>query len=222
MYSCLGRRTFEHRLTPTPALAQEQARPRLFQLSRTSVVSPAVPSHFVLSCISIGCRNVLPSFAHSTTTPRGPILPGLPVVYPPVPGFSIQLGIFLNTSHSVGCGGCLVLISLNPCHFHFVGTCRELSHPSSPHPFSSHFVCGVFLNVTLRFTPFSLVCPWTLVRSWEHLSSSFSFPLSLSRSLSLFFLIPFLSLLLVWVSLDAFVIAGNPSLLLVCPWTLVS
>ena len=128
---------------------------------------------------------MLPSFAHSTTTPRGPILPGLPVVYPPVPGFSIQLGIFLNTSHSVGCGGCLVLISLNPCHFHFVGTCRELSHPSSPHPFSSHFVCGVFLNVTLRFTPFSLVCPWTLVRSWEHLSSSFSFPLSLSLSLSL-------------------------------------
>ena len=38
---------------------------------------------------------------------------------------------------------------------------------------------------------------------------------------SCFFLL-FLSLLLVWVSLDAFVIAGNPSFLLVCPWALVS
>ena len=50
---------------------------------------------------------------------------------------------------------------------------------SFPHPFSS--------NVILSFTPFSL--------------SSFSFP-------SLSFLLPFLSPLLVWVSLDAFVIAG--------------
>ena len=74
---------------------------------------------------------------------------------------------------------------------------------------------GVFLNVILKFT---LVCPWTLVRSWEHLSSSSLFPLF---SLSLSFLLPFLSLLLVWVSLDAFVIAGNPSFLLVCPWKLV-
>ena len=46
------------------------------------------------------------------------------------------------------------------------------------------------------------MCPWTLARSWEHLSTSFSFP-------SLSFLLPFFSLFLVWVSLDAFVIAGN-------------
>ena len=31
----------------------------------------------------------------------------------------------------------------------------------------------------------SLVCPWTLARSWEHLSSSFSFSLPLNLSLSL-------------------------------------
>ena len=55
------------------------------------------------------------------------------------------------------------------------------------------------------------------------LSLFLSLSLSLSLFLSLFFLFPFFPFLLVWVSLDAFVIAGNPSLLLlVCPWTRVS
>ena len=80
----------------------------------------------------------------------------------------------------------------------------NLSRPYPPLPSSPFRHPEVFLNVILTFTPLSLVCPWTLVRSWEHLSSSFSFP-------SLSFLLPFLYLLLVWVSLDAFVIAGNPS-----------
>ena len=108
----------------------------------------------------------------------------------------------------------------------------------------------MFLNVILRFTPFSLVCPWTLVRSWEHLSSSSLFPLSL------FSFLPFPPSCLgvpgcfrhswepffpLGVSLDACVVAGNtffslpflflvvflnvilrsPPFSLVCPWTLV-
>ena len=72
----------------------------------------------------------------------------------------------------------------------------------------------------------SLVCPWTTVRSWEHLPFSFLSSPFLSFSLSLFlsfFLSVFLSFFLSffpsffplftflppWVSLDAFVIAGN-------------
>ena len=78
-----------------------------------------------------------------------------------------------------------------------VGTCGEL-HPS-----------------------LSLVCPWTLLRSWEHLPFSFSL-LSLSLPLSFFpSFFPLFTFLLPWVSLDAFVIAGSPSFL-VCPWTLAS
>ena len=62
----------------------------------------------------------------------------------------------------------------------------------------------------------SLVCPWTIVRSWEHLPFS---PLPFSPSLFLSF--SFSSLHpLPWASLDAFVIAGSPSFLM-CPWTLV-
>ena len=84
--------------------------------------------------------------------------------------------------------------------------------------FSFPLFFGVFLNAMLRFPPFSLVCPWTLVRSWEHLSSSSLFPLSLFS----FFPFPpsclgvpgcfrhswepFFSL---GVSLDACVVAGN-------------
>ena len=57
--------------------------------------------------------------SHPTLTLRGPIPPGLPVVFHPILGFKTPLGILLNISHSVGCGGCLVPISLNPCHFHY-------------------------------------------------------------------------------------------------------
>ena len=63
--------------------------------------------------------------------------------------------------------------------------------------------------VTLRYTP-PLLLPLLS-------------PLSLSLFLSLFFSFLSFPFLLAWVSLDAFVIAGNPFLpLLVGPWTLVS
>ena len=53
------------------------------------------------------------------------------------------------------------------------------------------------------------MCPWTIVRSWEHLPFS---PLPFSPSLFLSF--SFSSLHpLPWASLDAFVIAGSPSFL---------
>ena len=91
----------------------------------------------------------------------------------------------------------------------FIGACRALSPP--PPPF---FLC--FLDL-----PFlSLVCPWTIVRSWEHLPFSPPF-----LSLSLSFLLSFLSSpsslgvpgcfrhswepFLFGVSLDACAVAGN-------------
>ena len=90
----------------------------------------------------------------------------------------------------------------------FIGTCRELS-PFSPFP--SPFLSllpGVFLNVTLRITPLFLWCvsgrlfvAGNTCLFLFFLSSPF-----LSLSLSFF---PSLSPSSPWVSLDAFVIAGN-------------
>ena len=99
----------------------------------------------------------------------------------------------------------------------FIGTCRELSPPSFPFPPLSFLAFWCFLEWKTQDHPFlSLVCPWTIVRSWEHLPFPFlSSPflsLSLSFFLSFFLSLSFLSTFLpFWVSLDAFVIAGNPS-----------
>ena len=90
----------------------------------------------------------------------------------------------------------------------FIGTCRELS-PFSPFP--SPFLSllpGVFLNATLRITPLFLWCVsgrlFVAGNTCLFLVSllSLSLPLSFFLSFSLSFLPP-------WVSLDAFVIAGN-------------
>ena len=99
----------------------------------------------------------------------------------------------------------------------FIGTCGELS-PLLPLPSPRSFLAfWCFPECNTQDLPFpSLVCPWTIVRSWEHLPFS---PLPFSPSLFLSF--SFSSLHpLPWASLDAFVIAGSPSFL-VCPWTLV-
>ena len=90
----------------------------------------------------------------------------------------------------------------------FIGTCRELS-PFSPFP--SPFLSllpGVFLNATLRITPLFLWCVsgrlFVAGNTCLFLFSllSLSLPLSFFLSFSLSFFPP-------WVSLDAFVIAGN-------------
>ena len=101
----------------------------------------------------------------------------------------------------------------------FTGTCRELSPPSSPFPPLSFFA---FWGVPVWNTqdhPFpSMVCPWTIVRSWEPSSLSSPF-LSLSLSFLSFLSSPS-SLgpgcfrhswepFLFGVSLDACVVAGS-------------
>ena len=69
-----------------------------------------------------------------------------------------------------------------------IGTCRELSPPSSPFPsLPSFFAFWGFPEWNTQGHPsLSLVCPWAFVRSWEHLPFSFLFSPSLSVSLSLF------------------------------------
>ena len=91
-----------------------------------------------------------------------------------------------------------------------------ISPPSPPSLPLSLFAFWCFPECNTQDLPFlSLVCPWTIVRSCEHLPFS---PLPFSPSLFLSF--SFSSLHpLPWASLDAFVIAGSPTFL-VCPWTL--
>ena len=88
--------------------------------------------------------------------------------------------------------------------------------PPSPSLPLSFFAFWVFPEWNTQDHPFlSLVCPWTIVRSWEHLPFSFLSSPFLSLSLSFFFIFlsffPLFTFLPPWVSLDAFVIAGNPS-----------
>ena len=85
----------------------------------------------------------------------------------------------------------------------FIGTCRELSPPPSPSLPLSFFASWGFPEWNIQDHPFlSLVCPWTIVRSWEHLPFS---PLPFSPSLFLSFSLSSLHPL-PWVSLDAFVL----------------
>ena len=92
-----------------------------------------------------------------------------------------------------------------------------------PSPLSFFAFCS-FPEWNTQDHPFlSLVCPWTTVRSWEHLP--FSFLSSPFLSLSLSFFLSFLSS--PSSSLDfpgCFCHSWEPfsSLPLVCPWTLVS
>ena len=83
--------------------------------------------------------------------------------------------------------------------------------PSPSLPFLS-LLFGVFLNGRLRITPFFLWCvPGRLFVAGNTCLLLFS-PLPFSPSLFLSFFLSFLSTFLPpWVSLDAFVIAGNPS-----------
>ena len=97
-----------------------------------------------------------------------------------------------------------VVVATKACS-RFYGTCWSLSFPPSPPSLPlSFFAFWGFPECNTQDHPsLSWVCPWTIVRSWEHLPFS---PLPLSPSLFLSFSFPSSF----WVSLDAFVIAGNP------------
>ena len=115
-------------VTPTHLGSRKARARRAFQLSRTPFARVRPRRLCSLSCLrafrvvfgfgSVAVGAPSPN-SHPTLTLRGPIPPGLPVVFHPILGFKTPLGILLNISHSVGCGGCLVPISLNPCHFHY-------------------------------------------------------------------------------------------------------
>ena len=91
----------------------------------------------------------------------------------------------------------------------FIGTCRALSPPFSPFPPRSFFAFWGFPECNTQDHPsLSWVCPWTIVRSWEHLPFlSLSLPLSFFPSLFLSFLSSPSSLGVP----GCFVIAGSPS-----------
>ena len=88
-----------------------------------------------------------------------------------------------------------------------IGTCRALSPPSPPSLPLSFFAFWGFPECNTQDHPsLSWVCPWTIIRSWEHLPF-----LSLSLSLSLSFLLSFLSSPSSLGVPGCFVIAGSPS-----------
>ena len=92
---------------------------------------------------------------------------------------------------------------------------EHLAPPSPPSLPRSFFAFWGFPECNTQDHPsLSWVCPWTIVRSWEHLPFlSLSLPLFLSFSFSLFTLFPGCP----WMLRHSW-----EPFLLVCPWTHVS